>query len=471
MRRGTAERRPAATQPSRWLDPVFPFSPPHPLSHGFPASFAGPLLNVPWSIIRTLSVRCLQQHPVEPRRQPRRDDLHPDESMCGEPAGLPRRDAVIPIQQRNRSVGERNGQPGIGRGAANPGKTSSATRKVGSLIAMVSGPFETPFVPRLGCGVCYLSSCANFAAPFLPSAPKCPSIPVRLYVASFLSGPITATVPFPSVTGFFATGSSRENAMWCVFFIMAFIFSETFDFSIWAFMSTRRASVCQGPISPPKILSPIFIIPCPSIEPSPFIPGIDPCPLSPAKDAHGKAKNARTATRTTGNPFFLISRSSCRIVVPTQRARPAGPLTFVRSFRGLYLFPRGRAACASGTASHCRIRPAGSERSPEQQRCGHRKAGRRDNGNYQRPPGRRVGGQTIRISIPRRYIFRKQIPLFPSFPVVFPLHPFLLPRSLPAFNRAIPSPGRTATCAGPPPPVRRADGRSASHGTGWPGCG
>src|SRR3990170_461655 len=340
MGRGTAERRPAATQPSRWLDPVFPFSPPHPLSHGFPASFAGPLLNVPWSIIRTLSVRCLQQHPVEPRRQPRRENLHPDESMCGEPAGLPRRDAVIPIQQRNRSVGEKNGQPGIGRGATNPGKTSSATRKVDSLIAMVSGPFETPFVPHIGCGVCYLSSCANFVDAFFPpasistansyfpglsrvmSAPKCPSIPVRMYVASFLSGPMTATVPFPSVTGFFATGSSRENAMWCVFFIMAFIFSETFDFSIWAFMSTRRASVCQGPISPPKILSPIFIMPWPSILLSPCIPGIDPCPLSPPKDAHGKAKSARTATRTAGNPVFLIFLSSCRIVCPTEEVGP-----------------------------------------------------------------------------------------------------------------------------------------------------
>src|SRR4030065_709607 len=204
---------------------------------------------------------------------------------------------------------------------------------------------------------------------------------------------------------------------------MAFIFSETFDFSIWAFMSTWRASVFQCPISPPKILSPIYTMPWPSILPSPCIPGIDPCPLSPPKDAHGKARSARAATRTTGNPIFLISRSSCRIVVPIQRARPVDPLPFVRSFYCLYLFHRRGAACASGTASPRRRRPAGGERSPEQQRCGHRKYGRRDHRNDQPPPGRRgAAGQILRIRLPSIQIPGQGTSGFPVFPVTVFFH-------------------------------------------------
>ena len=87
------------------------------------------------------------------------------------------------------------------------------------------------------------------------------------------------------------------------------------------------------------------------------------------------------------------------------------------------LFPRRGAACATGTASRCRIRPAGSERSPEQQRCGHRKDGRRDHRNDQPPPGRRgAAWQILRIRLPSIQIPGQGTSGFPVFPVTVFFH-------------------------------------------------
>ena len=73
----------------------------------------------------------------------------------------------------------------------------------------------------------------------MTSAPKCPCIAIRSDFVLTLSGPVTVTLPFPSVIGAFAAGSVITMETWCVFFVAP-----------CALMSTTRTSEAQGPIFP-----------------------------------------------------------------------------------------------------------------------------------------------------------------------------------------------------------------------------
>ncbi len=105
------------------------------------------------------------------------------------------------------------------------------------------------------------------------SAPMCSPITTRVTVEEdALSGPVTTTFPATPAAGFPVAGSVRNSIRWRVPAYRAAVLAETPDFSICAFMSTRRASAVQGPAFPEKSFSPMpmscapgFVIPGPSI--------------------------------------------------------------------------------------------------------------------------------------------------------------------------------------------------------------